>query len=108
MPTTAPPSATPPSGAISGAADLEGHTPVQSSWIRSYKYDPAAREFEMAPKSGTPVRLGDVSREQAQGFADAKSQGRAWQQIKNNPLVAKLVNGKWVTTPRAGASADPQ
>jgi hypothetical protein len=108
MPTTAPPSATPPSGAISGAADLEGHTPVQSSWIRSYKYDPAAREFEMAPKSGTPVRLGDVSPEQAQGFADAKSQGRAWQQIKNNPLVAKLVNGKWVTTPRAGASADPQ
>lgn len=88
-------SAGPPSGAISGADMPEGHTAVQSSWIKSYKYDPATREFEMAPKSGTPVRLGDVSPEEAQGFADAKSQGKAWQQIKNNVLVAKRINGKW-------------
>ena len=88
--TAAPDANAGPSGDV-----LEGHTPTQSSWIKSYKYDPATREFEMAPKSGTPVRLGDVSPEDAQGFADAKSQGKAWQQIKNNPLVAKRINGKW-------------
>lgn len=75
---------------------LEGHTPVNSSWIKSYKYDPTTREFEMAPKSGTPVRLGDVSPEEAQAFGEAKSQGKAWQQIKNNVLVAKRINGRWV------------
>lgn len=80
---------------------LEGHTPVDSSWIKSYKYDPGTREFEMAPKTGTPVRLGDVSPEEAQAFGDAKSQGKAWQQIKNNVLVAKRINGKWVATKAA-------
>ena len=50
----------------------------------------------MKPKSGTAVRLGDVSPEDAQAFSEAKSQGKAWQQIKNNVLVAKRINGKWV------------
>lgn len=87
---------------------LEGHTPVQSSWIKSYKYDPQAREFEMAPKSGTPVRLGDVDPEEAEAFGDAKSQGKAWQQIKNNPLVAKRVNGKWQPVTSGPRSVSPQ
>lgn len=74
---------------------LEGHTPAESSWIKSYKYDPATREFEMHPKSGNAVRLGDVSPEDAQAFMTSESKGTAWQQMKRNPAVAKRVNGVW-------------
>jgi hypothetical protein len=84
---------------------LDGHTPVESSWIKSYKYDPAAREFELAPKSGSAVRLGDVAPEDAQAFIESKSKGAAWQQLKQNPLVAKRVNGNWKPTPASGSQS---
>ena len=70
------------------------HTPVDSSAIQSYKYDPDAREFQTLPKSGRTIYVhGDVSPDEAQAFADADSKGKAWTQIRNNPLVAKIVNG---------------
>ena len=75
----------------------EGHTPVESSAMRSYRYDPQTREFQVMPKSGNAIAVyGDVSPEEAQSFADAESKGKAWQQIRQNPLVAKIVNGKRV------------
>lgn len=88
----------PPSGAISGTVSKipEGHTAVDSSALRSYKYDPDAREFHAYGKSGdTTYVYGDASPEEAQGFIDAPSKGKAWQDMKaNHPLVAKIVNGK--------------
>lgn len=90
-------SAGPPSGAISGAADLpEGHTAHQSSAIPSSMYDSGAKEFHARMVSGnTSYVYGDVSPEEAQAFTDAESKGKAFQQIKNgHPLVAKIVNGK--------------
>jgi len=35
-----------------------------------------------------------VSPEEAQSFTEAESKGKAWQAIRSNPLVAKIVNGK--------------
>lgn len=80
----------------SKAADVsEGHTPVTSSAMKSYKYDPAAREFHARMTSGdTTYVYGDVSPEDAQAFETAESKGKALPQIKRNPLVAKIVNGK--------------
>ena len=77
----------------------EGHTPVNSSALRSYKYDPDKQEFEVWPTSGdTAYRYGDVSPDDAQAFEQAESKGKAFQQIKNTgTLVAKRVNGKWVS-----------
>jgi hypothetical protein len=76
----------------------EGHTPVKdSSAVRSYQHDPAAREFHVRGSSGdTTYVYGDVSPEAAKGFQDAPSKGQAWQTMKQNPLVAKIVNGKRV------------
>jgi hypothetical protein len=76
-------------------ADLpEGFTPVKSSALRGYKYDPATREFESVTSGGQRYVHGDVSPEEAQAFESAESKGKAWQQIRENPLVAKVVNGK--------------
>ena len=73
----------------------EGHTPVESSAIKSYKYDPATREFETVTQSGSRYIHGDVSPEQAQAFEAAKSKGKAWNDLRqNSTLVAKVVNGK--------------
>jgi hypothetical protein len=80
-----------------GSPDMpEGHTPVQSSAMRSKMYDPAAKEFHARLTSGdTTYVYGDVAPEEAQAFEGAKSKGQAFQAIKqNHPLVAKIVNGK--------------
>jgi hypothetical protein len=88
----------------------EGHIPVKgSSVIRSYKYDPAAREFEAATTGGTYIH-GDVSPEQVKAFENAPSKGKAWGDLKNNSTyVGKIVNGERVAAkpPRGLASADP-
>ncbi len=88
------------------AADLpEGHTPVESSALRSYKYDPTAKEFHARATSGdTTYVYGDVSPEAAQGFEQAESKGKAWQGIRSNPLVAKIVNGKRIDVKPARGS----
>lgn len=80
----------------------EGHAPLESSALRSYKYDPAAHEFEAWPTSGdTAYRYGDVRPEAAQAFENAPSKGKAFQQIKSSgTLVAKRINGKWVPVKR--------
>lgn len=69
-------------------------TPVESSALKGFKYDPATREFESITQGGQRYIHGDVSPEEAQSFADAKSKGQAWQRIRDNPLVGKVVNGK--------------
>lgn len=73
----------------------EGHIPVESSALKSYKYDPQTREFESVTQNGQHYIHGDVSPEQAAKFEAADSKGRAWNELrKNSTLVAKVVNGK--------------
>ncbi len=74
------------------AGDLpEGHTPVISSAIKSYKYDPAARELHVTTNNGTTYVSGEVTPEQAETFRTADSKGLAWKAIRDNsPLVAKI------------------
>jgi hypothetical protein len=88
----------------------EGHTPVKgSSVIRSYKYDPATKEFEAGTTGGTYIH-GDVSPEQAKDFENASSKGKAWTELKNNSTyVGKIVNGKRIAArpPRDLGSASP-
>lgn len=81
----------------SGGSVLEGHTPLKSSALKSYKYDPTTQEFEADFVGGsTPVRYGGISPEQVQHFEQAPSQGKAFQAIKNSgTVVAKRINGKW-------------
>lgn len=74
----------------------EGHTPVESNLIQSYKYDPTAKEFEIKTKNNDTVyRYGDVPPEDVQAFEKAESKATAWSQIKRNPLVAKKIGGQW-------------
>ena len=73
----------------------EGHTAFDSSAVRSGRYDAAAKEYHVRGTSGdTTYVYGDVSPDAAQAFEQAESKGKAWQTMKNNPLVAKIVNGK--------------
>lgn len=72
----------------------EGFTPVESSALRAYKYDPANREMSIQDNRGTIHVYGDVSPEDAQTFATAGSKGKAWSAtIKQNPHVAKVIGG---------------
>jgi len=75
------------------------HTPVEKadSPVQSYKYDPDAREMHVQARSTGQVHVyGDVSPEDAEAFANAPSKGRAWQAMKQNVQVAKVINGKRV------------
>lgn len=76
----------------------DGFTPVDSTALKGYKYDPEAREFESITQGGQHYVHGDVSPEEAAAFEAAKSKGQAWSQNirQNNPLVAKVVNGQRV------------
>jgi len=96
-----------PSAAVQTPADLpEGHTAVQSSAAKSYKYDPDANEFHARYASGnTTYVFGDVAPEEAQAFEQADSKGKALQQMKaNHPLVAKIVDGKRIAVKGASGS----
>jgi hypothetical protein len=87
----------------------EGHTPHDSSALRSSKYDADANEFHARMTSGnTTYVYGDVAPEEAQAFADAPSKGKAYQQIKSgHPLVAKIVDGKRIAVKAGAGSAAP-
>jgi KTSC domain len=75
----------------------EGHIPVDSSALKSYKYDPLTREFESVTTNGSHYIHGDVDPAQVAQFEAADSKGRAWNELrKNSTLVAKVVNGKRV------------
>ncbi len=78
-----------------GAGVPEGHTPVESTAVKSFKYDPEAHELHVQTKSGVTYVQGEVSQAQADAFANAESKGRAWKAIRdNNPPVAKIIGGK--------------
>ena len=82
--------------AAMGTSLPKDFTPVKSSALKGYKYDPATREFESVTQGGQHYIHGDVSPEAAAAFEQADSKGKAWQKIRDNPLVAKVVNGKRV------------
>lgn len=81
----------------------------ESSAVQDYGYDEAAKEFHVTPKGGNTTYIyGDVPPEQAQAFDQAESKGQAWQQMRSNTLVGKVVNGKRVDIkPTAPSSYDP-
>jgi hypothetical protein len=87
-------------------------TPVKSSALRGYKYDPAAKEMTVITKDGSGHIYGDVSPEQAKAFTDNPSSGKAWAELRNSSSakVAKLINGKRVAVkpPNELASATPE
>jgi hypothetical protein len=95
---------------IGGAGAPEGLTPVQSNALKSYKYDPATREFTAGTQTGAMHIHGDVSPEQVAKFEASPSKGKAWNELRaNSTPVAKVVNGKRVSTipPRSLQSASP-
>lgn len=67
----------------------EGHTPVESSALRSYKYDPDAREFEYVTNDGTHYVRGDVGPEAFREFlnvaGETDSIGKGWHALRNHP-----------------------
>lgn len=80
-----------------------GHTPLKSSALRSYAYDPQAQEFHAKTTSGNTVYVyGGVSQAEAKNFELADSKGKAWQAIRTNPLVAKIVDGKRIAVKPSG------
>lgn len=87
----------------------EGHTPHDSSALRSSMYDAGAKEFHARATSGNTTYIyGDVSPQAAQDFGNAESKGKAFQQIKNNhPLVAKIVDGKRIAVRPMASDSRP-
>lgn len=99
-----------PSGPAPANSLPEGMTPVDSSALKGYKYDPNTREFESMTTSGAHYIHGDVSPEQAAAFEAEDSKGKAWNDLRNSStLVAKVVNGKRVAVkpPSELQSSDP-
>jgi hypothetical protein len=87
----------------------EGHTAVDSSAVKSYKYDPAVKELDITTPGGGRYVYGEISPDQAEAFGkgeyqgkgakDTPSIGKAWKDVRNSPgvvLLQKNVNGKLV------------
>jgi len=88
----------------------EGHTVADSSALKSYKYDPAKREFTSVTPTGATYIHGDVSPEQFAEFENAPSKGKAYNELKKSATpVGKIVNGQRVNTqpPKSLRSASP-
>ena len=109
----------PAAQAVAAGKLPEGFTPVDSSVLKGYKYDPEAKEFTAITQNGQSYTHGEVTPDQVKAFEDADSQGRAWtQQIRNNnPLVRKNGNavkpaemqnaqGEIIPKAQAGAQED--
>jgi hypothetical protein len=94
----------------------EGFTPVESSALKGYKYDPAAREFEYITTDGSHYIRGDVAPEAADQFektaVEKNSIGKAWHELRQNPQggvgVAKVINGKRVPIVKTAPLTDLQ
>lgn len=95
----------PAAQAVAAGKLPQGFTPVESSVLKGYKYDPVAKEFTAITKNGQSYTHGEVTPDQVKAFEDADSQGQAWtKQIRsNNPLVAK--NGRPVTPATMGSES---
>jgi len=87
----------------------EGFTPVKSTAIRGYKYDPAAQEFEAVTNNWQRYRTGEVTPDDFKKFEAADSKGTAWGELRSNGTpLGKYVGGKFEPYQRAGLrSADP-
>lgn len=81
--------------AAAAKSDLpEGFTPVKSSVLKGYKYDPATQEFEGVTNTGQVYRHAEVTPDQFQKFAAADSKGKAWNELRNNATpLGKVNNG---------------
>jgi len=66
-------------------------TPVDSSVLKGYKYDPAKQEFTAILKNGQTYTHGEVTPDQVAAFENAESQGQAWTKVirDNNVLLRK-------------------
>lgn len=92
----------------------EGFTPVESSALKGYKYDPAAREFEYITNDGTHYVRGDVAPEAFAHFqktaTDTGSFGKAWHALREHPEGGvgqfKVINGERVAVRKMMPVAD--
>lgn len=67
----------------------EGFTPVKSTALKGYKYDPAAQEFTTVTNNGQLYTHGEVTPEEAKAFTDADSKGQAWNTLRQNHVLVK-------------------
>jgi len=100
-----------PNEPIFDRSKLSGYTPVKSSALKAYKYDPTTREFEGITNTGAHHITGDISPEQAKAFEESSSKGKAWNELRQNGTpVAKVVNGQRIPVkpPKSLSSASPE
>jgi KTSC domain len=67
----------------------QGFTPVDSSALKGYKYDPASQEFSSITNNGQIYTHGEVTPDEVKAFEDADSQGKAWNTIRQNHVLVK-------------------
>jgi len=100
----------PAAQAVAGGGVPEGFTPVKSSALKAYHYDPAKQEFTAITNSGSTHIYGEVSPDQVSAFEKAASKGTAWKTLRDNSTpLGKVVNGQRVPykPPQSIRSATP-
>ena len=100
-----------PAGAPETSEVPKGFTPVDSSALKAYRYDPDAHELTAITKGGSTYTHGEVTPAQAEDFSNGKfmgqgesdppSIGKAWKDIRDSsPLVSKTNAAGEVTAER--------
>jgi hypothetical protein len=76
----------PTAQAVAAGKLPEGFTPVDSSVLKGYKYDPATQRFSAILKNGQSYVHGEVTPDLVSAFEAADSKGAAWTKaIRNGP-----------------------
>lgn len=87
----------------------QGFTPVKSSMMDGYKYDPATQHFEIITKDGARYGRMGVTPEQVEEFEKADSKGsNGWPKIKNAPGLIPTKNGAPRAVPMSARTASPE
>jgi hypothetical protein len=95
----------PAAQAVAAGKLPQGFTPVDSSVLKGYKYDPDAQEFTAITNNGQSYTHGEVTPDQVAAFENADSQGSAWTKfIRNNNVLVKK-NGVPVTPGTMGSES---
>lgn len=84
-------------------------TPVKSSVLAGYDYDPETREFHSVTHSGKHYVTGEITPKDVEDFQNADSQGSAWTNIirsRGTPL-GEMVEGKLKPWRTKGVTATP-
>lgn len=83
-------------------------TPVKSSALQGYKYDPQTQELTSITNNGQTYKHSGVTPDMMAAFEEAKSKGQAWNMVRKGPGVTLIEKNGTPVVKSSYRSASPE